>query len=307
MDTVASPSQGGPTVEGSAAVPPARAPAARGRKQRPPRALLSLSERDLAVLELAAEHRVVQAAQIARLLAVSEGTARARLARLAAVGLVRAARPYDRQPQIHQITAAGLRATGSALAPPRLDLALLRHDLGLGWLWLAARDGAFGPLRELHSERAIRSREGLPGAALPPAAERLAVAIGGYGPGGGRRLHHPDLVFVSAGGRRVGVELELSGKGKARLERIIAGYAIDTRYDLVIYLTDNPRIAEQVRSAARRAGALELVRVARVELPSERHALGLARAAVRASAPSLASGTHGRRPANRVAPEVHPP
>src|SRR5579875_2140111 len=217
MDTVASPSQGGPTVEGSAAVPPARAPAARGRKQRPPRALLSLSERDLAVLELAAEHRVVQAAQIARLLAVSEGTARARLARLAAVGLVRAARPYDRQPQIHQITAAGLRATGSALAPPRLDL-------GLGWLWLAARDGAFGPLRELHSERAIRSREGLPGAALPPAAERLAVAIGGYGPGGGRRLHHPDLVFVSAGGRRGGGELERSGKGKARLERIIAGY-----------------------------------------------------------------------------------
>jgi DNA-binding MarR family transcriptional regulator len=265
----------------------------------PGRARLSLSERDLAVLELAAEHRAVQSAQIARLLAVSEGAARARLARLAAAGLLRAARPYDRQPRIHQITAAGLRATGSALAPPRLGLALLRHDLGLGWLWPAARDGAFGPLRELYSERAIRSREGGPGASAPPdasapsVAERLAVRAGGYGPRGGRRLHHPDLVFLSAGGRRVAVELELSSKGGARLERIIARYAADPAYDLVIYLTDEPRIAERVRAAARRAGCADLVRVALVEFSPGRLTLGEAQVAVRAPARAHATQARG--------------
>ena len=33
------------------------------------------------------------------------------------------------------------------------------HDVGAAWLWLAARNGAFGPMREVLAERVMRSRD----------------------------------------------------------------------------------------------------------------------------------------------------
>jgi DNA-binding MarR family transcriptional regulator len=238
----------------------------RARSGPPAVARRPLSARDLAVLELAAQHRLFRAAQVARLLSVAESTARSRLSGLLAGGWLTTTRPYDRRSRLYQITTAGLRAIDCRLPRPRLDLTAIRHDLGVGWLWLAAHEGAFGPLRELHSERELRSGEMRQPDAVDEPLPRLAVRSGERSATGRDRVHFPDLLLVTASGRRVALELELSGKGRRRTEQILAGYAADRRVDAVLYLTDDPALAERIRRAARRAGCGSLVRVVTLEL-----------------------------------------
>jgi hypothetical protein len=94
--------------------------------------------------------------------------------------------------------------------------------------------------------------------------EPFAVKLGGFGPWGRERLHYPDLLLRTADGRRVALELELSSKGRARRERILAGYAADPRFDGVVYLVQNASIARGVQAAARRLGISPLVHIRRV-------------------------------------------
>src|ERR1700759_3945755 len=122
---------------------------------------VQLTDADRTLLAFAAEHRFVLAAQVAALLAVSQAAAAARLRRLSGAGYLRHARKLHRGPVWHQVTRAGLRACDSALPAPRgFDLATQRHDVGLGWLMLAARAGRFGPLARIVSEREMRSLAG---------------------------------------------------------------------------------------------------------------------------------------------------
>src|ERR1039458_1773282 len=71
-------------------------------------------------------------------------------------------------------------------------------------------------------------------------------------------------MLTDTGGRRIALELELSGKGRTRLEGILAGYASDARVDAVVYLTDDLKVAHKVRGAARKLGISSLVHVQRV-------------------------------------------
>jgi hypothetical protein len=263
------------------------------RNQSIPGRPLRLGEADLALLGFAAEHHAIAAAQAAALLGVAESTARGRLGRLRAAGLLGPCSSLASLPRLHRITAAGLRALSSPLPAPRAHTLSPRHDLALGWLWLAARAGVFGPLAELHSERAIRACEGRrrspcsgdpragcadgrPGALqddamapAAPAARPVGAARGGWGSRAVAFAHTPDLVALSAGGRRIAFELELSLKPPQRLQRILAAYAGDRRYDLVVYLTDDPRVEARVHATARRLGCEQIIRLARVRLPSD--------------------------------------
>ena len=112
------------------------------------------------MLEFAAEHRLILAAHAAALDDVSDAAAARRLSEL-----TRRISPLQRElrgPGCYLIDRSGLKAIGSDLPRPRdLDLACYRHDVGLGWLWLAAHAGTFGPLDELLSEREMRSHDGL--------------------------------------------------------------------------------------------------------------------------------------------------
>jgi hypothetical protein len=233
-----------------------------------------LGDADLRLLRFAAEHHVIVAAQAAVLLGVRQSTARSRLTRLRGLGLLGACGSPVPWTRLDRITARGLRAIASPLSPPRAQTQSPRHDLGLGWLWLAARAGAFGPLAQLHSERSIRAAEGRPvavgerGDDAPLLAVRpVGSARGGFGSASVAFAHIPDLVAVSAGGRRIAFELELSPKRAGRLEQILMAYIGDRRYDLVVYLTDDPRILLGVRTAARRLGCEGIVRVAQVRMP----------------------------------------
>jgi len=220
---------------------------------------LKLTEPDVCALGFLAEHRLVLPAHVAALLDTSLTAATARLRKLAKARLLRKECVFGHQPP-YQITRRGLAAIGSSLPTPRGDPRVYEHDVGVAWLWLAARAGTFGPLEAVVGERRLRSHDG----AREPESEPLGVRLGGTGPWGRERLHYPDLLLRTADGRRIALELELTPKSRTRLEAILAGYGADPRIAGVVYLVERAAIARAVETGARRVGVSDLVHVQRV-------------------------------------------
>jgi hypothetical protein len=222
---------------------------------------VAITERDQLLLAFAAEHRFVLCSQVRSLLGISAASAYARLRALRNAGYLNGERKLHREPVAYQITRDGLRAIGSDLSRPReIDLANYRHDAGVAWLMVAARHERFGPLREVISERHMRSHDARADRRTAP----FGVRLGGAGPGGRERLHYPDLVIVTTGGHRVAFELELSPKSPTRREGILAAYAADPRIDAVVYLVDRPGVGRAISRSAARVGASKLVQVQNV-------------------------------------------
>lgn len=248
------------------------------RRRRPIRKhSIRLTDRDRTLLAYMAEHRFVMTTQIAVLLGVSEAAADARLRALRGGRYLEREQPLAQEPAFHRIKAAGLRAAGSDLpAPRRPDLSAYRHDIGLGWLALAAERGRFGPLKDVISERRMRSHDGRVGDAgaadvrSAERPERFGVRLGGVGPNGRERLHYPDLLIETASGHRVAFELELSTKSPAHREQILSGYAADRRIDAVVYLVERPAVGRAIERSATRVGAQDLLRVQHVTIETGR-------------------------------------
>jgi hypothetical protein len=255
------------------------------RRRPPPR----LGDRDRRLLALAAEHRFVLNGHVRTLLGVSTASASARLRTLTRGGWL----TYERKlagPGAYQITRSGLRALGSSLPRPReIDLATYDHEVGMGWVWLAAARGAFGPLDGMASERFMRSED----RRREDPAERFGVRLGGVGPYGGERRHYPDLLLDTASGHRVAVELELTPKARARRNDILGGYALDGRIDAVLYLVEDERTGLAIERAARRAGIAPRVHVQLTRFGPGAGAIGAGRGVQRA-APGRSDHAPGR-------------
>jgi len=216
-----------------------------------------LTVRDTRLLSFLAQHRLVLETQVQAVLGASPEATRRRLRSLDRAGFVAHRRKFAGEPWYCQIRRPGLDAIDSRLPPPRLSLGGYRHDVGLAWLWLAARAGAFGPMRAVVSERTLRSRDGARDPGEPPSGVRL----GGVGPAGRERIHYPDLLLITLRGQRVAIELELTGKGRARREGILGGYAADGRIAAVLYLVEKRPLRNALEASARRMGVSELVHV----------------------------------------------
>lgn len=218
-----------------------------------------LTSRDRQLLGFVAEHRLVLGAHVQGLLGLTVAAAYARLRRLTAAGYLRHENVFHRQPGCYQVTRKGLGAIGSPYSPRPVNVGEYQHDVGLAWLWLAARRGAFGEMREVIGERRMRSGDASP----ERTGEPFGVRLGGYGAGGRERLHYPDLLLVTPNGKRVAVELELSAKGRTRREKILSGYAADGRIDAVLYLVEqgSKGLARSIQDSARRAGIGSIVHV----------------------------------------------
>jgi hypothetical protein len=224
---------------------------------------------DALLLRFLAAHRFIAVGHVQGLLDLPARGAGARLRVLERSGHLRREQPFGAGPSFWLITARGLRAIDSRLRPPRLSLACCEHELGMAWLWLAARQGAFGALAQLVGEREMRSRD----ATRSPGAEPMAVRLGGYGAGGRERLHYPDLQLFTRSGKRVALELELSAKGRTRREQVLTGYAADARIDVVLYLVESRSLGRSIQRSARRMGIEHLVHVQMARAP-DRLALG---------------------------------
>jgi hypothetical protein len=238
-----------------------------------------LTERDLELLALLGEHRFLLAAHVQAWLGASRRTAAGRLRALGAAGMLERRQEFHRHPACYMITRRGLGAIGSPLPTPRLDLSTYRHDFATAWLCLAAREGVWGPVREVITERTLRSsdatRRGIGGARGPDPEPLLephelhGVRLGGFDRHGRPRLHYPDLIVVTGEGRRIAVELELTSKSRTRLEGILAGYGADPSVDGVLYLVDRPGVGRAIAAAAHRVGVEDLVRVQSVRWSAE--------------------------------------
>lgn len=238
---------------------------------------MRVTERDRELLAFAANHRLVLAGHVQVLLGVSAAAAYARLRSLTVAGMLSQRTVFHNQPGCYQITRPGLAIAGSQLPPPRLDYNCYEHDVGVAWLWLAARDGAFGPRQEILSERQIRSHDASPDGDAQP----YAVRLGGIGAGGQPKLHYPDLLLSDQSGHRLALELELTPKGRTRLEQILAGYGADSRIDDVLYLTDKDAVARSVSVSATRLGISDRVHLQRVRWPDSARPAGAGPAAQR--------------------------
>jgi hypothetical protein len=216
------------------------------------------------LLGFLAEHRIVLVGHVQRLLGISERAAADRLRVLVSAGFVRRDPLFHRRAACHQITRKGLAAIESDLRPPGRDLRSHQHDVGMAWLWLAARAGSFGALAEVVTERRMRSHD----ATADGRGRPVAIRLGGVGPGGGPRLHYPDLLLVDQSGGRIAIELELTSKGRTRREGILAGYGADPRVDAVLYLAGNAGVARHVRDSARKLGISDRIIVQRARLDS---------------------------------------
>jgi hypothetical protein len=250
-----------------------------------------LTERDRELLELVAEHRLVLGSHVQAFLGISAAAAATRLRALTRAGFVTGQRPFHRQPACYLIRPRGLAAIASERSVPRIDLRCYAHDLGAAWLWIAARQGSFGPIRDVLGERRLRSLDAAPDRSGPP----YGVRLGGLGPRGRERIHYPDLLLVTPEGRRIGLELELSSKGRVRREKILAGYGADARIDAVLYLVADRRIGRSIQQSARKLGIGALVHVQQVSMPAATPRAGAARAAARIGTRERAPRVHAER------------
>lgn len=244
------------------------------------------------LLEFTAEHRLVLPAHARALLGVSAATASRRLRALEQAGLLIRDHLLRGYPPHYRIQRPGLEVIGSGLPAPKPALNA-RHDVGVAWLWLAAHAGTFGSLREVISERKMRSYDALEGHAARVTGrgeeEPFGVRLAGHGPAARPRLHYPDLLLVDRAGRRIAVELELSSKGRARRHRILGGYAANRRIDAVLYLVQDQRLAREVQAAARRFGCQRRVIIQPVRLGAGQ-VPDLGRGVERAGAPGRGRG-----------------
>jgi DNA-binding transcriptional ArsR family regulator len=229
-----------------------------------------LTEPDLELLRALAEQRIAVIDQAAHWLGVGPSTAQRRVRRLREAGLLESGRLFERGSPMVRITAAGLKRIDSPLGKPGQKLDEYRHDVGVGWVWTAARDGVFGEMAEIISERGMRShdtrleRMAFGERLVAEDGEPRGVGIGAFGPDGKPQRHYPDLLMRSRAGHTIAVELELSSKGRSRLEKIMDAYASDGRIDAVLYLVPDARMAARIREAASRAGIPELVHVRQI-------------------------------------------
>jgi hypothetical protein len=261
-----------------------------------------ITDRDIDVLAFIAEHPIVWADHVRAMLGVSATVAYRRLHALTGLGMLSKHRLFDGEPSCYRITEQGLAVIDSALKPARIDVRTHAHSLGLAWVWLAAQRGAFGPMRDIVSERRMRSED----ATEPGRDELFAVRLGGVGPRGQPRLHYPDLLLVDNDGRRVAVELELSSKGRRRVEGILAGYGADPRIEAVLYLVDTRSVGNLIRSCAARADLGDRVHVREVRWGDERRpgAAALVRERVWSRTRSRGRRASGQRPSSSGRAEV---
>jgi hypothetical protein len=211
-----------------------------------------LAELDRGVLEFAAAHQRVQFGQVSALAGLGDEEADQRLRGLTRSGLLVHERLWLGDRGSFRVTSAGLAEVADRCSAPGFE-DRYRHALGVVWVWLAARAGTFGPLKQVLSERQMRA-EDLEGTPEAP----FGVELGSADPSGG--VEYPDLLLVLEAGR-VPVVLLLGPPSRSRLPGVLRAYAMDARVAAVLFLVSDPRLGEVVHSVA---AELELSRLVQV-------------------------------------------
>ncbi|MGH9024046.1 MAG: replication-relaxation family protein [Acidimicrobiia bacterium] len=208
---------------------------------------------DLEMLSWLGRHRFVSAPQVARFSRRPQKVAYRRLAALRERQLVAYERPVLGN-GCYWATKDGLALAGIDLRPARVDIRSLFHDRAV--VDLALELEACGQV--LVTEREMRHADAevqFAGVGRP----RYGLRLPGGGEGGA--LHYPDLAVELEEGRIRAVEMERLAKNRARLERILTGYARARRVVEVVYYVPGARVGGHVERIAAAVGATPVVSV----------------------------------------------
>ena len=218
---------------------------------------------DRRILAFIGAHRFVLASQVQLFLELEPDVAAHRLRGLEGERLVRSERLLVGHASSVRITAVGLKEIGSRLPAPGFDLAGFRHEVGVVWMWVAAWHGVFGEAERVLSRRELEWLERAGG----DGGSGFAVLIGGAR--GAGVVRYPDVGLVTAK-RRIAIYLELRVPGSAELGSLLAAYR-STPGVAVLFVTEDPGVADAVRAAAARLGMSDRVRVQRARFwPTDR-------------------------------------
>ncbi|WP_334110823.1 hypothetical protein, partial [Thermodesulfitimonas autotrophica] len=153
-----------------------------------------------------------------------------RLSVMTKSGYLRHVRPLAEEPGVYLLTQRGIEAADLGRGRARLRLHTFRHDLLVADMAIVLGQATDG---EWITERELRAGVG---------------GIGRPGP----RAHVPDGVLIHPGGARIAVEVEISSKPKARLEKLLRGYVRRPEFNQVLYICKTKRQTERIQELARK-------------------------------------------------------
>ncbi|MEW6727710.1 MAG: replication-relaxation family protein [Bacillota bacterium] len=208
-----------------------------------------LTERDAAILRFINRFGYLAARHVTAAFGMHHKATYRRLGRMVKEGYLRHIRPLKDEPGVYLLTERGIDACESERARARLRLHTFRHDLLVADVAIVLARATGG---EWITERDLRADAG---------------GIGRPGP----RAYVPDGALVRPGGARIAVEVEITSKPRARLEKILRGYVRRPEFAEVWYYTATSRLAEKIEAAARRL-RLDFVQAKTIKevLPDER-------------------------------------
>lgn len=187
-----------------------------------------LTERDKEIMRYIHRFGYLSARHITTAFKMHPKAAYRRLGRMVREGYLRHVRPLRHESGVYVLTTAGIEACESERGRARIRLHTFNHDLLVADIALALAAGG-----EWITERELRAGVG---------------GIGRPGP----RAHVPDGVLVRPGGARIAVEVELTAKPKARLQKIMRDYVRRTEYQQIWYFCKTKRQAERIQDVAKR-------------------------------------------------------
>jgi hypothetical protein len=190
------------------------------------------------LLAFVASVPVVLAEQVAELVAIRDDVRADLLGELVSDGLVQAAPRLSRGREAYGVTVDGLRALGSDLPVPVVDLRRYWRDVGVAWLSVGVRRGIFGgEVERLFTEREMRAADrrlartgvrvgaGWSETVRAKAADASFAVSPEIGEGlSGGSAHYPDVCLVIAQGR-VAMQLVLEVPSRAWLSALVEAYA----------------------------------------------------------------------------------
>ena len=232
---------------------------------------LDRSPRDW-LLAFVASSPVVLAAQVASLVRIRDDVPPDLVAELVGDGLMEAAPRLRGQGEAYRITAAGLRAIGSDLLVPSIDLRRYWQDVGAGWLSVAARRGRFGEeIERVFLQREMRAADhraqgegalvdsGWSAAVRAKAADAAFAVWPGEG-AGPAVAHYPDVILVLAQGR-VAMQLVLEVPSPRSMTAVVEAYARKQTLATTVLIVPGPALRESLMALVERCGAGDRVMV----------------------------------------------
>lgn len=215
------------------------------------RAGFRVTDRDLAMVRWIGRLRFAEAPHVARRFGMDARNAYRRLRGLVALGLLDHRRVFHNEPGAYWATRLGIHATGLCLPPAGIDIRTYAHDR-LAAAVAIDLEREFG-VGVVLTERELRSADA--------AAEQPRYAVRrGVESLSRRGLHFPDLAVDGHGDRPLAVEVELTAKGRGRLDSIVAAYVRARHIEAVRYYAA-PAARAGLERAIARAGAGELFHI----------------------------------------------